>query len=110
METTNPSIIQIEVPNSTSVLVLGIISISTCWCFGFPGLICGIVALVLTSKSEKMYRADPALYKESSYNNLKAGKICAIIGVCLSSFMAISTIIATFLGALDKNPWEHFRY
>jgi len=30
-----------------------------------------------------MYKANPELYSEASYNNIKAGRICAIIGLAL---------------------------
>ena len=42
-----------------------------------------MVALVISNKDVSMYRANPELYTESSYNNIKAGRICAIIGICL---------------------------
>ena len=40
-------------PNATAVLVLGIISIVGCFCYGIVGLICGIIALILASKAKK---------------------------------------------------------
>ena len=36
-----------SVPNATAVLVLGIVSIVTCFCYGIIGLACAIIALVL---------------------------------------------------------------
>jgi hypothetical protein len=115
METSTPANPQKELPNSTAVLVLGIISIASCWCWGIPGLTCGIVAIVLASKSEVLYSAEVSAYKAVSYSNLKAGKICAIIGVCLSGLIFISVVIkialgAAFLGFLSNMPfWDHLR-
>ena len=74
-----------NVPYSTSVLVLGICSIVTCGCYGLPGLVCGIIALVQSKKGLMAYEENPSLYKEGSLKNLKAGKTCATIGVILSS-------------------------
>ena len=37
-------------PNATAVLVLGILSIVTCWLYGIPGIIMGIIAIVLAQK------------------------------------------------------------
>ena len=37
---------QQQLPNATAVLVLGIISIVGCFCYGIIGLILGIIALV----------------------------------------------------------------
>ena len=70
-------------PNATAVLVLGILSILTCCCYGIIGLTLGIIALVLANKDMKLYRESPELY--SNYQNLNIGKILAIIGVVLSA-------------------------
>lgn len=88
---------QKDLPNSTAILVLGIVSIAACWCWGIPGLICGIVSLNLASKSETLYISAPSDYKAVSYSNMKAGKVCAIIGVSLSSLMLVSAMIVKFL-------------
>ena len=72
-----------QLPNSTLILVFGIISIVTCCCYGIIGLIFGIIALVLASKATKLYAANPDLY--SDYNNVKIGKIQAIIGLVLNA-------------------------
>ncbi|WP_283635373.1 CCC motif membrane protein [Aquaticitalea lipolytica] len=72
-----------QLPNSTLILVFGIISIVTCCCYGIIGLIFGIIALVLASKATKLYAANPDLY--SDYNNVKIGKILAIIGLVLNA-------------------------
>lgn len=99
---------QQDVPNSTAVLVLGILSIVFCWCYGLPGVILGIIALVLAGKGEKLYKANPEFYKQGSYKNLNAGKICAIIGLSISALMFIGTILAfIFNGAMiSSRPWE----
>lgn len=94
-------------PNSTAVLVLGILSIVTCWCVGIVGLILGIIALVLASKASKIYIASPSNFTSSSYGNMKAGKVCAIIGVCLSGIYAAYSIvyIIMFGAAFSALPW-----
>src|ERR1041385_6787657 len=71
---------QQPLPNSTAVLVLGVISIVGCFCYGIIGLLLGIIAVVLGSKATKMYNEKPALYTEASCKNMKAGKICGIVG------------------------------
>lgn len=65
-----------QLPNATATLVLGILSIVVCF-------ICGIVALVISNKDVALYKANPELYSAGSYNNIKAGRICAIIGLAL---------------------------
>ena len=84
---------QQNLPNSVGVLVLGILSIVFCWCYGIPGLALGIISLVLAKKANALYLASPESYTESSFKNMKAGKICAIVGLCLSSVYAIFIII-----------------
>ncbi|MFY1047375.1 CCC motif membrane protein [Chryseobacterium sp. GP-SGM7] len=73
---------QQKLPNATAVLVLGIVSIVSCCCYGVPGLITGIIAIVLFNKDSKLYQQNPSLY--SDYNNLNTGRILAIIGIVLS--------------------------
>lgn len=76
-------VVKQDLPNSTAVLVLGIISIILFCCYGI-GLILSIIALVLASKDLNRYMQDPAMYSENSYKNLKIGRITAIIGLVLS--------------------------
>lgn len=115
METTNQASIPQSLPNSTAVLVLGILSIVFCWCYGIPGLAMGIIALVLSGKSAKLYTENPSAYTESSYKNLKAGKICAIIGTSLSGLMLVWVVIyilifgAAITSILSTVPWEHIK-
>ncbi|HEY0030912.1 MAG TPA: CCC motif membrane protein [Bacteroidia bacterium] len=91
---------QPPIPNSTAVLVLGILSIVGCYCLGIVGLICGIIALVLASKAMKLEKENPNAYSITSIKNMKAGRVCAIIGTCISSLYFIFWIIyALVLGA-----------
>jgi hypothetical protein len=104
----NSSFIQTPVPNSTAVLVLGILSIVFCFCYGFIGMVLGIIALILASKGNTLYKANPNAYSLSSFNNLKAGKICGIIGVVLSSlYLLIIVLYLVIIGtALTALPWS----
>jgi hypothetical protein len=95
-------------PNSTAVLVLGIISIVGCFCYGLVGLVCGIIALVLASKGSALYRQNPGVYSEVSFKNMNAGKICAIIGLSLSAvYMVCIIIYLSIIGtAISMMPWD----
>jgi len=75
------------------------------YCFyGFIGLIFGIIALVISKKSTDIYTANPELYY--GYENLKAGRICAIIGIVLSSlYVLVLLAYVVFIGAMLL-PWE----
>jgi hypothetical protein len=97
-----------NLPNAIAVLVLGICSIFPgCFCYGIVGIVCGIITLVLAKKDLAAYAANPGDYTESSLKNLKAGRICGIIGLCLSSLYVIFLIIyVVILGAaLTAMPW-----
>ncbi len=83
---------QIALPNATAVLILGILSIIGCCCYG-GGLILGVIALVLASKDIRRYLANPAMYTPGSYSNLKAGRVCAIIGSVFTIVHIICVII-----------------
>lgn len=114
MENQNPPFVLQTVPNSTAVLVLGILSIVCCFTMGFPGLVLGIIALVLASKGKAAYNANPSAYSQGSWNNLNAGKVCAIIGTALSGLYVFFLIIYlsivgfAFASIFSKMPWEIF--
>lgn len=99
---------QMPVPNSAAILVLGILSIVFCFCYGFIGLVLGIIALVLAGKANAIYNANPTTFTISSFNNLKAGKICAIIGTILSALMLVYVIVVFFIvgAAMTGLPWS----
>ena len=88
---------QVPVPNSTAVLVLGIISIALCWCYGIVSIILGIIAIVLANQGEKIYQQNPSAYAMASYKNMKAGKICAIIGMSLSGLYILFLVVYFFI-------------
>ena len=84
---------QPTLPNATAALVLGIISIPTCFCYGIVGLACGIIAIILGSKAVKLYKENPGVYNPSSFSNANAGKVCGIIGVILSALFLVYIIV-----------------
>lgn len=85
---------QQSLPNATTVLVLGILSIVVC-------CICGIIALVLASGDKRLYERNPSLYSPSSYELIKAGRICSIISLCLwgLGFLFYVFVIIVAIGA-----------
>lgn len=99
---------QQPLPNSTAVLVLGIVSIVGCFCYGIIGIILGIIALVLAGKATKMYADNPGMYSEASFKNMKAGRVCGIVGLCCSAlYLVILIIYIAFIGTLLSGmPWE----
>lgn len=107
---------QISLPNATGVLVMGIISIATCWCYGIPGITLGIISLILGGKAKRLYKENPSQYTLSSYKNMNAGYTCAIIGLSLSALYLVFIIIYLLVigvalsTAFSSMPWDSFKY
>lgn len=91
-----------NLPNATVSLVLGILSILTCLCYGVLGLPLGIVAFFLGNKALKTNAENPENYKGSG--NAKAGKIMGIIGVILNLIFLL-----TIVWLINKIGWEAFQ-
>ena len=79
-------------PNATAALVLGIISIVGAFCYGI-GIILGIIGLVLANKDRKLIEANPDVFSQGSISNLRAGRICSIVGIVVSSIFLIVIVL-----------------
>ena len=90
---------QEKLPNSTLILVFGILSILTCCCYGVIGLVLGIVTIVLANKATKLYVENPELY--TGLQNVKTGRILAIIGISLSVLYLLFTLWAVMTFGLE---------
>ncbi len=77
-------------PNSTTILVLGILSIVGCCCYGLPGIILAIIAIIMAKKATTIYNENPEAY--TGFQNVKTGKILAIVGIVLSILYLIYVI------------------
>lgn len=87
-----------KLPNATAVLVLGIFSILTCFCYG-GGLIFGVIALFLAASDRKLYRTAPDSF--TNYQNLNIGRILSIIGIILSIIMILMVIWVISIVGMD---------
>ncbi|MCL1821463.1 MAG: hypothetical protein FWG22_01430 [Prolixibacteraceae bacterium] len=83
---------KLELPGATSSLVLGILSISMCYCWGTIGLVLSIIGLSSGVKAISAYTANPGVYTEGSFKNANSGKVCSIIGLILSVLSLLTTI------------------
>jgi len=90
---------QQKLPNATAVLVLGIVSIITCCCYGVVGLIASIIGLVLAGKDMKLYKQNPGEY--DNYSNLNTGRILCIIGLVLNILSVIYFIYVIAVIGVD---------
>lgn len=83
---------------SSITLIFGILSIVSCCCIGLHivSLVMAILAVVWGNKGIKEYQANPSLYTQVSYKNAKAGRVCGIVGLCLSGtvlFLALAVVL-----------------
>ena len=84
-----------KLPNATLTLILGILSLPACCCCG-SGIIPAIIALIVSSKSNKLLKENPNGYSDAG--NHKAGRIIAIIGLSFSILYFIYNIISMIFG------------
>lgn len=88
---------QQKLPNSTGIIVLGILSIITCCCYGVIGLALGIAGLVMANKAKKLYNESPESY--TGYSNVNTGRILCIVGIVLNVlFIAYMIAVVSYLG------------
>jgi hypothetical protein len=86
-----------NLPNSKTVLVLGLLSIVfSSWYFSIVGVVLSILALVLANRDLSLYYSNQSQYTLSSFNNLKAGRVCAIIGLAVAIVFFIFFILILF--------------
>lgn len=96
---------QENLPNATPVLIMGILSIVfSIWYLSVAGIILSIVALVLSGRDMALYHSNSSRYTLSSYNNLKAGRICATIGLTMALIFFVIIILIIF-GILATMPF-----
>jgi hypothetical protein len=99
--------VQENLPNATIILVLGILSLV----FIFPyisviGIILGIIAIRMAGRDHILYKANPNQYTLSSFNNLKAGRVCAVIGLSIAIItFVISLLFITGIIPTEKLPF-----
>ena len=89
-----------ELPNSTLILIFGILSIIGCCCYGIVGLGFGIITMLMAQKATNIYNENPEMY--NGYQNVKTGKILAVIGIVLSALVLIIGIVSLIIfGGLE---------
>lgn len=100
---------QRQLPNEIAVLVLGILSIVACFCFGPLSFILGGIGLYLGNQSKTMYQRNPEQFTRSSYNTLNAGYICSIIGLILGILWGLYMVAVLLFGiGSEFNWWSNY--
>ncbi|MDD2594391.1 MAG: CCC motif membrane protein [Bacteroidales bacterium] len=77
-----------QLPNTTTVLVLGILSLVL---NGLIGLILGIIGASLASRGMTLYNENPDAY--FGYGQLNAGRVMSIIGIVKNVVCVIAVIV-----------------
>jgi hypothetical protein len=87
--------LQMNLPNSNTILVLGILSLVFCWwhIFSIAGVVLSIVTLSLARKELSLFYSQPNNFTVSSLNNVKAGRVCAIIGLIISILVFVAALL-----------------
>ena len=80
--------VQKSVPNAMLIMICGIVSIV--FCCGL-GTIAGVIALIMSSKANKLIAADPDGYSDAK--NVKIGRTCAMIGLGLQVLAVLFYIV-----------------
>ena len=95
-----------HLPNANLILVLGILSILLCWWHfvSIAGIVLGFIALVMANRETKLYYSDQSHYTTSSFNNVRTGRTCAIIGLTISIIVFVFVILLIF-GVLVTLPF-----
>ncbi|PQJ72428.1 MULTISPECIES: CCC motif membrane protein [Polaribacter] len=88
-----------NLPNATTSLVLGILSLVTCICYGIIGLPLGIIAFILGNKATNLYKQNPEEY--NSVGNATAGKITGLIGIILNTIFILVMVWFFYKIGLD---------
>lgn len=97
-----------KLPNSKTILILAIFSI-VFLCFPLWGFILGIFAYSLAIKSTNLYKENPEKYYID--NQIKTGKIIAIIGIILNilALLLIIYLIIVSVGDFLSVEYDYFR-
>ena len=93
---------------------LGIVSIVTsivcCVIYGIPGLVTGIIGLVLANQTQKIYDLNPEKYGLETGQHIKNAKTLNIIGICISSLIILALVVFYIVMALVGNDFDPYNF
>ncbi|MGX7668523.1 CCC motif membrane protein [Flavobacterium pedocola] len=88
-----------KLPNATAVIILGVLSILVCCCYGILSVLLGALGIYLAKKDTDTYNLNPSLY--TNFKNVKTGRVLCIIGIVLGVLM-----LAYMIWAISYFGWE----
>jgi hypothetical protein len=96
LEGEGPVVPQLKAPMANTTLVLAILSVVGCIFYGLPGMVLSVIAILLHSRVKRVFKSDPAAYRQS-YNNARAGLIIAIISLAISVATTIYSVYVFYV-------------
>lgn len=100
----NQSASRKSLPNSFAVLLTGILSVLFSVLYGVPGLLLGIIALLLSRPGKRLRRQSPEGYTSGSWRVIVAGRVFATIGIILSLLIIGILAFAFFVLEVKWQP------
>lgn len=95
-----------QLKNAVGALVLGILSILTCMCYGLIGLILAIIGLVISKQDNQLVKNNPHVMYVNA-GALKAGRVLCVIGLVFNILMMLYFIIVLLvLGTEDPELFD----
>ena len=85
-----------DLPNATTVQVVGILALVLFWVYGIVGLVLWIIAWIMGNTQRNLYYSAPGMYSEGSLSRVNVGRTCGIIAVCLSVLVVLFVLL--FMG------------
>ncbi|MEM7163342.1 MAG: CCC motif membrane protein [Bacteroidota bacterium] len=89
--------------------VLGIVSAVTsvicCFFYGIPGLVTGIIGLVIAGQAKKKYSITPRGLDQRELSDLKLAKTLSIVGIVISG-LTLLFIVVYFVGVFSLAAGE----
>lgn len=84
-----PFIMPEKLPESESIMLMGILSIVT----GCVGIVLAFIALQKVPAAKAMYNREPERYSLESYKKVKTGETCAWVGLVMQLGSVVFLII-----------------
>ncbi len=85
---------QQPLPNATSSMVLGILSLVFCIFYGVLAVVLGGIGFYLAQQDRKLLAINPELYTAQSIGNHRAGRVCSLIGLIMGGLFIIIAVLA----------------
>ncbi|MFE3325645.1 DUF4190 domain-containing protein [Streptomyces sp. NPDC059176] len=91
----------------TAAMVLGILAVCLCWCYGVPGVVMGVLALIFGIMGRKRYRRGEATNNGQALAGIILGAIGALLGLL---FIVGLVFLITHADEFDESssdddPW-----